>query len=628
VSAIHGLVRLDGPVEPRELEAMAAPIRHWGPDGGGVWCEGGAGLGQLVAHRTPEAVHQTGPVAVAGGMAVVAAAARLDNRDELCRELGLGSEAADGAIVGAAYERWELDAARRLLGDWAFAAWHPRERRLVLARDHYGQTALYHHFDGTTLAFASGLKGLFALPHVPRRLNELRVAQHVAAWRTGGAATVWEDLFRLPPAHTLVLEDGRVTTREYWHPRDAPDVRLGSDGAYVERFLELFAAAVRSRVRTTGSVASTLSAGLDSGAVTGLAAREVADLVAYTSAPAHPEVAAATPGILVDEWPDAARVAALYPNVEHVRVTGGEITPLEAIERSHDIHEELEWGVGNLPWILGLLDAARDRGIGTLLTGQVGNGGVSWAGEHGAAFRLLVAGEARAAGRAIVTRAGDAGWPLALRWELAGPLRRRARLEAERWRRSRDDGRVLGPLVAPDLARRLDLAARMRASGYDPLLTRATAEEARLAILLPGVNPVGAIWHEHATAHGLEVLDPTADVRLLEFCLGVPPDQWVRGDRDRWLMRRALEGLVPPDLQWSRRRGQQGADIAHRLRADAEGVEAALRQVEASDVARSYVNAQALRKWWEVAREDPVRLGLEEASQLARGLSIALFVLR
>jgi asparagine synthase (glutamine-hydrolysing) len=629
VSAIYGLLRLDGaPVDDQDLATMAEAMAHWGPDGGGVWSDGPAGLGQLVLATAREAVHEAGPIAVAGGAAIVTAAARLDNHGDLCGELGLERDAADGRVVAAAYERWGGEAVRRLYGDWAFAAWHPCERRLVLARDHYGNTALYHHFDGTTFAFASSQHALLALPHVPRRLDELRLAQYLAAWLDDGVGTLHAGIERLPPAHRLRVDRGRLTRDEYWRPEEAPAVRLPSDEAYVERFLELFTAAVCARARTSAGVGSTLSAGLDSVAVTALAARHAGSpITGLTAVPAHPEVAAALPGRLVDEWPAAATVAA-HAGVPHVPVAARGVTPLQAIERWQERQEERAAGIPNLPWIVDLLETCDRLGLRVLLTGQAGNGGISWPGEEGAAFHRLAAGDVRGAMRALVARRrAGVGWPLALRRELAGPVRRRAAGELARRRRRRAD-RLVGGLIEPSFARRVGLAERMRAAGYDPTGARLRGQAWRLATLRPGAMPVGALWHEAGAAHGLDVRDPTADARLLEFCFGVPPDQFVRGDRDRWLMRRALSGLVPPEVQWNRRRGVQGADIAFRLRADAAAVGAAVSRLERSDIVRAYLDVGAIRRAWEEIRLHQNGAALTAGAIVSVGLDAGLFLSR
>ena len=76
----------------------------------------------------------------------------------------LPDEAGDGRLLLEAYLRWGEACVDRLLGDWVFAIWNARERRLFVARDHHGNTGLYYHTDSRSLTFASSLKGLLALP--------------------------------------------------------------------------------------------------------------------------------------------------------------------------------------------------------------------------------------------------------------------------------------------------------------------------------------------------------------------------------------------------------------------------------------------------------------------------------
>jgi asparagine synthase (glutamine-hydrolysing) len=218
-------------------------------------------------------------------------------------------------------------------------------------------------------------------------------------------------------------------------------------------------------------------------------------------------------------------------------------------------------------------------------------------------------------------------WPLALRREVAGPLLRHARATLDRGRRLWS-GKALGPLIAPGFARRLDLKGRMRDANFEGAWVRGTDEERRLAILLPGVTSAGAIYQALGAAHGVDVRDPTGDVRVLEFCFGVPPDQFGRGDRDRWLMRRALEGLVPPEVRLNRRRGVQDADIAHRLRAHADQVTAAVTRMEASPLSRAFLDVPGLRERWNVVRRDPTSAAARPARELTRGLSFGHFLTR
>ena len=421
---------------------MRAPMAYWGPDGGGVWREGCAGLGQLVAHHTPEAVHEDGPVVVAGGTIVVSPAGRIDNRDELCVALEVPAPeratTADGRLIALAYERWGDDAPRRLLGDWAFAAWHPRERRLVLARDHYGHTALYWHRSGSTLAFASSLKGVLALPEVPRRLDEIRLGETLVICAARGAPTMYEGIERLPTARILTFDAGGVRTREYWSLLDVPEVRLASDAAYVERAQELLDDAVRVRLRTTKPVATTLSAGprLDRrhGHRGAAARRRAAHRLHLT-----PRL----PGGRGRDARRARRRVAARPRRRRRR-TGPSSTSRSGGGR-HAARRHRPLAVdprgararGAQP----ALDhgAARRRGragAGVLLTGQMGNGSLSWPGEPRRALDAIAAGDPAAAWRRLrhARAQGRGGWRGATWRGIVAPAAgdRRGRADAPR----------------------------------------------------------------------------------------------------------------------------------------------------------------------------------------------------
>ncbi len=167
-------------------------------------------MGQCLLHNTPEAVHERLPWADPDGRFAFTAEARLDNRDEVFDALSVpGPERAamaDGALIRLAWERWGDGAPTRLLGDWSFAVWEPRERRLLLARDHHGNTALYYVADARRFAFASDRRALLALPDAPRRLNELYLAQVLTAWpEFHGPGTAYAEVCRVPPAHLIRL---------------------------------------------------------------------------------------------------------------------------------------------------------------------------------------------------------------------------------------------------------------------------------------------------------------------------------------------------------------------------------------------------------------------------------------
>ena len=474
MSGIFGLFQLhNAPLAVQDLHAMHEAMAHWGPDGTASWYDEHAGLGHCRLFNTPEAVHERLPHVTADCRLVITAEARLDNRDELCDLFGIShadcASMPDGELIRCAYERWGEACPDHLLGDWSFAVWHPRERRLFLARDHHGNTALYYLHDGRRFAFASDRKALLALPDVPRRLNELYLAQVLVAWSAYHRPdTIYLDIHRLPPAHTMTVTPDGVRVWRYWRLEDTPDLRLPTDEAYVEAFLDIFRQAVRCRLRSYRPVGVTLSGGLDSGSVTALAARLLAQegktLTAFTSVPLYDVTDTVSAQRFGDEWPFAAATACHAGKVEHIPIRAETVSPIASIQRMLDIHGEPLHAAGNHYWIMDLLVTAQQRGLGTLLTGQMDNGTISWTGlpsskslpsylRRGAYWQAL---------RQKVLR------PLAPAWF---QQRYRQWRQHGTWQLTDQPWRPYAA-IHQDLVRRLRLHERMAEAGYDTTFSR------------------------------------------------------------------------------------------------------------------------------------------------------------
>src|SRR5258708_6888222 len=150
MSGIFGIVQRNGaPLVPSLLDRMRRAMAEWGPDGNVIWNHGPAGLGQARLFSTQESHLERLPRADRISGIVFTAAARVDNRDELGDLLQIPTpvraELADSELLFRAYLRWGEQCAVRIFGDWAFAAWHAAERKLFMARDHFGNTSLFYY---------------------------------------------------------------------------------------------------------------------------------------------------------------------------------------------------------------------------------------------------------------------------------------------------------------------------------------------------------------------------------------------------------------------------------------------------------------------------------------------------
>jgi asparagine synthase (glutamine-hydrolysing) len=257
MSGIFGLFNQDGaPVRGDELARMASLLERRGPDRTGTWHEGAIGLGHTLLATTPELVFERQPLRHAESGCVISADVRLDNRPELLASLGIAAErgpsVGDAEIILTAYLAWGESCVERLLGDFAFAIWDPRRRALFCARDHFGMRPLYyHHTPGRFFAFASEPRAILVLPQTPYRINEGRIADFLVSQLEGidKTSTFFEEVYRLPPAHVLTVTPGGVKQRRYWTLEPGPELRLPTDEAYAEAFLDVFTESVRCRLR-------------------------------------------------------------------------------------------------------------------------------------------------------------------------------------------------------------------------------------------------------------------------------------------------------------------------------------------------------------------------------------------
>jgi asparagine synthase (glutamine-hydrolysing) len=633
VSGIYGIFRFDGaPVEPETLRRMREAMAYYGPDGGGEWREGHVGLGQLLLCVTPEDRFESQPL-TADGISLVAAA-RLDNRDDLLREFGIPPAefltTADSSLVLEAYRKWGEDCPDHLNGDWQFAAWNGRQRTLFMARDHHGNTGLYYYQNSRFIAFASSLKALLALPEAPRRPDMLKMAQVLASWPGEGWRTAYEEMRRLPPAHTMRATANGTDIKRYWFPENLPTVRLSKDEEYVERFLEIYGEAVRVRLRCEGPVGVSLSGGLDSGSVTALAAPLLAaegkTLTAITSVPAH-EASGAASLRLGDEWPLAAATAKMAgDNIAHLPLMSEGASVLAAMERKIELQDGPGHAAGNSYWIMDLLGMARSHGIRTMLTGQCGNATVSCDGS-GMAVHYLLKGEFSAGVRALC-RMESSPWQT-LKRQILRPMLLPGLSRYRHHLKGKGNPWQDYSAIAPGFARAIQLGTLMRDNGHDPAFTMPSSPRQQLAILMPGSSTLGANWHESGAGFGMEVRDPTIDRRVIEFCLRTPDDQFRRKGEGRWLILRAMAGRMPDEVLYCRQKGLQAADLGHRVVRERNAIRGALDHAGQSETARSCLDLDRMGMVLSALEQTVDATTTQQCSIiLLRGLGVGLFLAR
>jgi asparagine synthase (glutamine-hydrolysing) len=278
---ICGLVSLDGATAPdaAALAAMNETLVHRGPDSEGSLIDGPAGL----AMRRLSIIDLGGgdqPIANEDGRVQVIQNGEIYNYRELMEELrGRGhtfSTHSDTEVLVHLYEERGPAFVEALRGMFAIAVWDARHSRLVLARDRFGIKPLYYRVGGGQISFASELKALLRQPGFLREIDPVALEAFLAFNSIPAPLTIFTEARKLPAGHTLVAERGEVEISRYARPAPVPagEVRAESDEVLADELRERLRDSVRAHLVSDVPVGVLLSGGIDSSALTALAAAE------------------------------------------------------------------------------------------------------------------------------------------------------------------------------------------------------------------------------------------------------------------------------------------------------------------------------------------------------------------
>ena len=276
---ITGWANLDSHTPPPEgarelLHAMCERMVHRGPDSEGSYVTSGVALGMrrlaiidLVTGEQPVFNEDKSVAVVLNG--------EIYNYRELRADLEKRGHsfrsASDTEVLPHLYEEYGDEMIRELNGMFAFALWDNRRRRLLIARDRFGEKPLYWGVFNDTLLFASEPKVLLAHPAVKPSLNLQALRQYLSFDYVPAPLSIYEGINKLPAAHKLVVEHGRVHTERYWCLSYKTAAPVPSENEAAEHLRELMADAVRMRLVSDVPLGVLLSGGVDSSTVAALA---------------------------------------------------------------------------------------------------------------------------------------------------------------------------------------------------------------------------------------------------------------------------------------------------------------------------------------------------------------------
>lgn len=256
----------------RYLREMARRLHHRGPDGFGVWCDDHVGLAhtRLAVIDTSNAGLQ--PMHDNAGDIHIVFNGEIYNflplRAELEKRGHRFVSHSDTEVLIYGFKEWGTGLFPKLTGMFALSIWDSRNRRMVLARDRFGEKPLYYTQTGNLFAFSSEIKAIQALPGVVARPDHNALHDYLTYGYTMGPGTAFENVQRLPAAHYMVIDEGKRPVQTlYWQLPAASEQQLGNIEDFKHGIVDRLRSAVKGCLISDVPLGAFLSGGVDSSAV-------------------------------------------------------------------------------------------------------------------------------------------------------------------------------------------------------------------------------------------------------------------------------------------------------------------------------------------------------------------------
>jgi asparagine synthase (glutamine-hydrolysing) len=549
MSVQAGVWNFDGrPVDRKLIEDLSRFLSPLGPDSQSHYVDGSVALLYRPFHTTAESRREKQPYISRRGF-IYTWDGRLDNREALVADLrsSLETEPTDVAIVAAAFDRWDTECFRHILGDWAVSIWKPEQRELFFAADYMAIRHIFYYLKKDRILWSTDLSSLVLLSNDKFHIEDDYIAGYLAH-NADAHLTPYREIREVPPGQFVRIRHGQALVERFWRFSPKSRIRYKTDAEYEEHFRHVFRQSVKRRLRSDSPLLAELSGGLDSSSIVCMADDILAKAGAETSRLDTLSCYDKTEPS-GDDWTYFQKVEAKRGRAG-IHIDGSKLGTSPASLGCSEFFP--------LPGALGCgqmldterADAVRKGGYRAVLSGVGGDeftGGVP--DPRAQLADLLVQFKFVSLAKQLMA------------WSL---VKRRPWIHLL-WQSAID---VLPPALGQYFAQQAKI---------EPWIRRDFAKRTRLAIRQLDSDDHFGLWlptrrsyiagvltmannlakYAPATEALEEARYPFLDQTLIEFILSIPADQMLRPGERRSLMRRALAGIVPQEIL-SRRTKQVG----------------------------------------------------------------------
>ena len=474
--------------------------------------------------------------------------------------------------LAKAYKQWGKQLPAQLYGNgWWFIIHDNLTGETFAATEQYGNPTLYYTVYENHLVLALNLADVRKAVPVGLDFTYL-VNEMVSTPLNKIGFTHFKEVFYLPMGHMLSYSNGGLKIEKYWFPEDIV-VRKGENKeSLYEELHTLYHDAVAKCLKGATNPAALLSGGLDSGSLVTLAAEILAGqnlpLHTVSHVPKYPGIPSAKSWV-GDESPHIRQIISKHKNINSVLMKSENTCPIDSMYQFIQVNECFVAGAGNIFWLMDSHRHLQELGADVCLSGKHGNYALSAMGLP----HLL---------------------PLYHPYYTQRPRRLISRL-LKPFKKPQQEQILANTYLSDDVItsafqQRVLLETQTESifsSQLDNLVASLNLANYNHLFKLNGFN----------NQFGFEIKDPTADLRVIEFCLSLPNEMYFGPQgQGRYLMRKIMHNSMPHSVLYDTTRGRQASDIGLRLIDSREKINTTLETLATDTDYCALMNLQKLQE--------------------------------
>jgi asparagine synthase (glutamine-hydrolysing) len=531
MNSFFGIICFDGsPVTPQELAAGTYKSPFWKATAEHSLCVGSVGFISAYPKKPLSDPQYVLPYCDPESGCILVGDFYLTDRKGLCSALGLLSECSDAELILKGYSKWGEGVFSKLSGVFSVVIWDPVLNGLFVGVDHMGSSPCLFHYVPGKYVMVGNTCTFFHQFGVSDRLR-LAGLSYFALDGVEDERGCFSEISRVGAAHYYTFSSERMIKTRHWAlASHSLRYQFSSREAWYEAFRALFADVVSDYMRFNTPISAHISGGLDSTSVAAMAALELEKsgkpLHGFTAIPRKLSGPSQELGWFHHEMPVVESLLQKYPSIQHqIHYSDHNVNYFERLSCFLPQIDQPIRNVQNMEWILASYEAAHAIGSDVILTGQRGNGSISWIGYT--------------PWERFKQRYRHFKWVV------------KAKLKKQSFGKDLYYSCLKPEFLNSDFSVSL---FKKRAKNWDihRYMLEGMGSSGRQTSLFP-----------ISLHYGIRLLDPTADKRILEFCYSAP--YWVFYQSNttlgrRCLVRQGLSGILPDAVRFNRFRGKQASD--------------------------------------------------------------------